>query len=543
MLLQLASVQRTLLLILLCTLAADSSFINSKSKLERDGVSDASKLRFVQKELNYISEHLSVPVRQQYAKCAVVGTSEELYASQPGSSIDSADIVVRVGYNQRSIIKTYRDSSGALQTNTDATEGRHTDVAGMKLDYIFLNVNDLKSAVDALVDSIYSQNAVVVTVLHSIRDIRSLYNFMLNAPNVPLALLSARSIDIMWSNTYAHSDSSPTDIFYGVNVCRQLTQHYPIEVYGGYTVFQNAFIEDSSFVTSNADSACSAPSHKSSSDSSWTALTLDPGVQLMNKDWHDSLYKKMTSKKITPATFNEPLHCPMRLSQRPFKSCAVVGAAPHIGCYKQGSEIDAHDAIFRTNSHLPIVNKTDIMGSRTTHVLFQASYFVNDLHKSGCARVLPTDDSVVICSSKKAVQTLFNSLGLLANFNSTLLKHWSSAGFENHLKTNYDNPATQFSTFVNNLSKPNAYIKSTTGMMAVVYAMDLCKSIDVYGFSVGNVQLGVHSYILEMMVLRTLELECEGRFNIKLPDETNYKRYIDAWRAMPMKFLSNEDEK
>lgn len=525
---------------------ANCNFIDSYKKLQRDGVSDPTKLRFADKELTYIAAHLTVPKQQQYARCVVVGTSEELYAEKHGRNIDSADIVVRVGYSHHSLLKTYRDEGGTLKSDVNFSEGRHTEIVGMKMNYIYSDVASIKSIVDALTDSMKVQGTVVVTSLADVRDVRTLYNFMKNAPTVPIALLSARSVDMMWKNFYNKNvvNVSPTLIFYGVAVCRQLTQKYPIEVYGGYENFHNAIIEDDSIIHSENDPHCSASKTlHADDDPSWKALTSDPGVQLVGSSWHKKLYKMIHSRKPSAIPLLTPSsNCPIHLSNKPFRRCAVVGAAPHIGCNHFGNEIDQHDAIFRTNSHLPVVNQTHIMGERTTHVVYQAPYFVNTLQHSGCARVLPElDGDIIICSSRKSTETLLKQHGLIASFNSTLLKHWGEYGFSQHIKTSYSNPdATSFSTFVSSLGRPDAYIKSTTGMMAVVYAMDLCKTIDIYGFSVGNLQLGIHSFIIELMALRTIELECPDRFHLKLPDEDNYKLYIDAWRSMNISLFYDE---
>ena len=167
-----------------------------------------------------------------------------------------------------------------------------------------------------------------------------------------------------------------------------------------------------------------------------------------------------------------------------FDSCAVVGSGPSLLNSGYGVDIDNHDAVFRINS-APTKGFHQDVGSFTT---FRVSYGITCLH------ALMTDEvpSNGICTAestgKEYVLGAFNLMKKDIEIHERLYKRaWGNLLY-NHTKIK---SAKDLHMFYHLSGKAASYYglevyKATSGYNAILASLDLCNSIDLYGFDLGH---------------------------------------------------------
>jgi len=167
-----------------------------------------------------------------------------------------------------------------------------------------------------------------------------------------------------------------------------------------------------------------------------------------------------------------------------FDSCAVVGSGSSLLNSGFGADIDNHDAVFRINS-APTKGFQQDVGSFTT---FRVSYGITCLH------ALMTDDvpSNGICTAestgKEYVLGAFNLMKKDIEIHERLYKRaWGNLLY-NHTKIK---SAKDLHMFYHLSGKAASYYglevyKATSGYNAILASLDLCNSIDLYGFDLGH---------------------------------------------------------
>ena len=167
-----------------------------------------------------------------------------------------------------------------------------------------------------------------------------------------------------------------------------------------------------------------------------------------------------------------------------FDSCAVVGSGSSLLNSGFGTDIDNHDAVFRINS-APTKGFHQDVGSFTT---FRVSYGITCLH------ALMTDEvpSNGICTAestgKEYVLGAFNLMKKDIAIHERLYKRaWGNLLY-NHTKIK---SAKDLHMFYHLSGKAASYYglevyKATSGYNAILASLDLCNSIDLYGFDLGH---------------------------------------------------------
>lgn len=529
-------------------------FVKSYDELVERGVVNTSPgdLVFANEDLKAIASQLHTPKSNSYSTCHAVGTSEELFNSElGGNAIDAADIVVRGGIYYPYLISTTATKNGSVVTNTDTPAGRRYDILGTKMDVMFIYPHDMEWTYEIMGESWRSQNTLLVTFLSDISWARTLLSFLqtnnINETSIRIALLTKEIIDGLFdelSAANAPKDSFPTPAMYAATVCKSLTRKRPVKLYGGFMPY--------TWVPDYVDSSKCDPTSTEvrSNYIEWdTILAADNEVELMDSNFHGRLLHKSANMLIPPRP-PAGSQCPMDALYRQLKDhyhyerCAIVGAAPWLGCMHLGKEIDGHDAVFRMNAHLPIQKQVDHMGSKTTHIVFQNPIYVQPLIASGCSQLaeLPIGDSI-LCNNSRAIEKLRDKYGLLSKTDITYTK--LSSGHIRHslIQLLAENAGTSKSCLSDALTKifttgTNSML--TTGFTTMYYALQTCKKIDVYGFSAGPLHMSGHSFLIELAIMRGLQHECGlERFNVILPSE-QYEHFIDSWLLLPTYYFPRQ---
>ena len=167
-----------------------------------------------------------------------------------------------------------------------------------------------------------------------------------------------------------------------------------------------------------------------------------------------------------------------------FDSCAVVGSGSSLLNSGYGVDIDNHDAVFRINS-APTKGFQQDVGSFTT---FRVSYGIT------CMHALMTDEvpSNGICTAdftgQGHVVGAFNLMKKDIAIHERLYKRaWGNLLY-NHTKIK---SAKDLHMFYHLSGKAASYYglevdHATSGYNAILASLDLCNSIDLYGFDLGR---------------------------------------------------------
>lgn len=523
-------------------------FVKSYQELLENGVVNTSPgdLVFADEALRAIAAQLYAPKATSYSSCHAVGTSEELFNSDIGGSrIDDAGIVVRGGIYYPYLISTVKNSKGAVVTNGETPAGRRYDILGTKMDVMFIYPHDMEWTYELMADTWQSQNTLLVTFLSDISWARNLHRFLIanniNATSIKVALLTKDSIDELFnalSAAHAPASSFPTPAMYAASICKLLTRKRPVQLYGGFMPY--TWVPD--YVDGSSCDVSSMQVRKNYIE--WDSiLKQDSELEIVDSSFHERLMHKADNMLVPP----RPPHgsvCPMDTlygqlpEQQHYNSCAVVGAAPWLGCLSLGKEIDAHDAVFRMNAHLPIQDQTVHMGNKTTHVIYQNPYYVQPLISSGCPELTNLHiGSSMFCSNSGMKNKLKDKYGLLGSKNISYTK--LSTGYIKNslsrlLSSNPDGSSRScLSDALNNIFETGTNSMLTTGFTSTYYALQACKKIDVYGFSAGPLHMSGHSFLIELAIMRGLQHECGlERFRVMLPSQ-QYENFIDSWLLLP----------
>jgi len=137
-----------------------------------------------------------------------------------------------------------------------------------------------------------------------------------------------------------------------------------------------------------------------------------------------------------------------------YRSCAVVGSSGILLYYRRGEEIDKHEAVIRFNA-APTAGFEDYVGSKTT------VRFVNRLHFGYYEKVSDT-----VLQQVTTPETMEKFIAMKKEMPAARL-FMVSPDFHRHV--------------VSELNKP-----PTNGMYGILFALQRCSSISLYGFFRGN---------------------------------------------------------
>lgn len=164
-----------------------------------------------------------------------------------------------------------------------------------------------------------------------------------------------------------------------------------------------------------------------------------------------------------------------------FDTCAVVGSAGRLLDREVGEEIDRHSAVFRMN-YAPVHGFWKHVGCKTT---VRVSYTPH----CGLLGFQETAHQICFVHHKKTV----NATRLL-EVNYEAWRHKAQAMFANvHFRNTTTTPGVQPRMFIITRTSPAIQAleraglpNPSTGMLAVQIALAACRSVDLYGFSVGE---------------------------------------------------------
>ena len=181
--------------------------------------------------------------------------------------------------------------------------------------------------------------------------------------------------------------------------------------------------------------------------------------------------------------------------------CAIIFPSILLHGSLLGDRIDSYDNVFRFNHHVhshQSPHSADV-GVKTTHVVANA-FELNDKTIYPCAQA---DIECLIAFSRTGLDKVWKNRNLdIYHRDMMYVKNNTVSLFPDAL---YEEALDTFSRCV--LQTSNAHISSrtlvpSTGYKAVYYALHVCKSIDIYGFSMSI----DHDKYLEY---DTLSKECE----------------------------------
>lgn len=515
-----------------------SQFIVSRQDLAENGVIDRSfNAADFQNEIETVAAFLHVPVAQSGASCVSVGTSEELYANFSGSSIDSYDIVVRNGFYYHYLIDVAKHSFNDELYSRDTYAGNHYKVVGMRMDYILFYPYDFFTMNHKLRRTWQALDTVLVAVIKTATDLKRL-SIELKALNYSpkIAILSRNSFQQVqrWSG-----GSDPSFNALGAQLCKMLTQKRPITVYGVFQPYD--WIEDT--LPSGSNNCEPSSMSVNTEDSEWQHFVSDRAISVEGLSFHNDLYERIKADRVPewkpPVGYSCPMQAMSAEGRKKHGSCAVVGAAPYLGCMNLGSEIDSHDAVYRTNIHLPQPGRGALLGTFTTHLLSQTTTFIQLLQDVGCVIKFPIHGrSMTICETAAGSAALLN-YGYIAE-QDTELRLLDIDEALDAARTALGITASTLYDYLYAVSRRGSGYKLTTGMYSVLAALQECESVDVYGMSVGPLHMHVHSYLMEIMTLRALQAECGSKkFRLVLPNR-KYESYVDAWLYSETMFFKSK---
>lgn len=525
----------TLLFLLCCCSIGHSQFIASKEDLANNAViNNTFSPESFQNEIDYIAGFLYTPAVRAGASCASVGTSEELYANFSGESIDRYDIVVRNGFYYHFLIDTGRHSYDNSLYSRDTYAGNHYKILGMRMDYILFYPYDFFLMNHKLQRTWISQDTVLIVIIKSESDLKRLSIELKSLNYKPRIAVLSKSSYLKVKRWMGGKD--PTFNALGAHVCKLLTNSYPVALYGAFQPYE--WIEDT-LPLSGGNVCDRSTTRVRIEDSEWQHFLSDKSIDVKGTSFHDDLYGRIESGSVQSWKKPKGYVCPIPTTNKKYDSCAVIGAAPYLGCMQLGKDIDSHDAVYRTNLHLPQPGLEHILGSFTTHLLAQTTTFIQLLQDVGCVEKFTIHGkSMTICESESGSAALFN-YGYIAS-QAVQLHILDIDEALAQARRAIGETASLLYDYLHAVGREGSGYKLTTGMYSVLQALQDCNSVDVYGFSVGPLHMHVHSYLMELMTLRALQTECgKDRFRLVLPDK-DYESYIDAWLTSETLFFKSK---
>jgi len=217
-----------------------------------------------------------------------------------------------------------------------------------------------------------------------------------------------------------------------------------------------------------------------------------------------------------------------------YKTCAVVGSSSSLLKSGYGMDIDQHDAVFRINS-APTRGFYKDVGSFTT---FRVSYGSNCM----AAIVVDVVPSHGICTvdhtAKVHIDPLFRKrvaeVALATRlhnpeyenflFNQTKIKNFRDVHMYYHLQ---NKAAAYYGLHVHGPS---------SGFNAIIASLDLCESIDLYGFDHGR-HLSTNSLPQTAHYYDVFPLHYPSK------KEGMYHNYLDEWRQIKRMIKNKPGEK
>jgi hypothetical protein len=152
-------------------------------------------------------------------------------------------------------------------------------------------------------------------------------------------------------------------------------------------------------------------------------------------------------------------------------TCAVVGSDPQTSSL--GQLIDSHEAVFRANHHVGDNVEPSRFGTKTTYLLTNPE----------AEAILSKDVSI-------------NLDGIQRESILPLFDHINSYLYE-----------ARIFPFQSNYSVSGVRWSTTTGFASFLLAYYRCRSVDVYGFSIGLPVISLHHYMNELLAIKTLEFQ------------------------------------
>ena len=185
--------------------------------------------------------------------------------------------------------------------------------------------------------------------------------------------------------------------------------------------------------------------------------------------------------------------CPVVNFTQRYRTCVVVGAAPHLAYVEVGSAIDAHEAVFRLNAHAMHPN----LGNKTTFRVANNAFQLDTHRRSSASKnIVPTMKHArvgdkIYCVRQAQYQSFASTVGIRP---STIL---------------------------------------STGALAVHLALSTCDSVALYGFGLQSydhvIRDSRHDWAAEGQWIRHLDKRHAIRHH-------SAKRYLSS-RCKSLKYV------
>jgi hypothetical protein len=452
--------------------------------------------------------------------CAVVGSSLEILRSNSAEEIDSHDVVLRVGayYDKAIFTLKERDVDAEEDVLESLCTGRscYWGAIGSKMNYYYIETYDMIWVRRVLTPTWNSQGTILITSIYDWKSAMELFRF-LNEAEVDLKIMVLSRETILdayqrMANTNPKGRSlSSKQVLHAVLAAKAICGgDNQLSVYGSFVPYVGIFGYTS---TNFGDINTPIPS----TTDEWEVLKImnsEGKILLKDLEFHNLLYndtktsKVLTMYDLPPTTLRKTILMPTEDTTlapmgRIHQTCAVVGADPTVGVV--GAEIDAHEAVFRSNHHLPRFEDINKFGSKITYLVSTPEGDAN-LYNMGV-------DIKEEAAEENSGFTIEKLVPLFPHINSYL---YEPAIFP--FQSDHTTSGVRWST--------------TTGFASFLMAYYRCQSIDVYGFSIGLPTFSMHNYQAELIAMKMLEYQ--NRFSktepkVRLFLNRDINNYVFRW--------------